>query len=241
MRARPVALFIALALLAGGCGGGDDGLRTEDNALETPAQASPATEAPPLAEPGLLTPKKRVKEKLKREKRKKRAREAKQAKQEVAGESREHEAGSGQAVEQQTTSEGSLGVPEADPVEADGEGTSLTDEQRDELAAVRATLRTFFTRLNARDSAICTELLTQRHVEEATGLSGQAAVARCRDDVAGSTTTYSLNKISGVRVEGDFALIRFASSIGDYARWEIFRAQRTGDGWRFDGNGSADV
>ena len=106
---------------------------------------------------------------------------------------------------------------------------------------MRATLRELFARMSARDGSLCTDLLTQRHVEEGTGLSGPEAVERCRSDVSSSTSRHSLNKISGVRIEGDLALIRFASSIGDYARWQVFRAVRSGSGWRFDGDGSADV
>lgn len=242
MRIPVIALaFVTAAVALTGCGGGDDGLRDGAGAFETPAQvAPPAHDVAPPPDGGLLDPRpkpKRAKRERKEARGERRERGRDKPRQHVAGTQRESaSADSGSPL-------GSVGRPEADArtPSAPEPLPSLSAQQRAELESVRATLRELFVRLNARDASLCTELFTQRHVEEATGLTGDAAIARCREDVVASQASYALNKISGVRIEADTALIRFASSVGNYARWEIFRAQRHGSGWRFDGDGSADV
>lgn len=117
----------------------------------------------------------------------------------------------------------------------------LGPEAKADIAAVKAALEELVARTNARDPGVCTELMTQRHVEEATGLSGSAAVARCRRDVKRSTATVRLNRIYGVRIEGDSGLIQFASSVGELAKHQVLRVARAGGRWKFDGDGTDEV
>lgn len=238
MRVRLVAAVIACSIVAAGCGG-DDGIYTPGADVNVPAQEAPPASgtAEELGGSGLLHPRKKprpekAKARHQREKQQQKSK-PKAARQDVAGAQREN------TTETVSAPIGSIGEPEADAPRA--KRPPLTADQSAALESVRATLRALFSRMNARDGSLCTELLTQRHVEEATGVSGPEAVARCREDVTGSDAVHSLNKISGVRIQGDVALIRFASSIGDYARWQVLRVQRSGAGWLFDGDGSADL
>jgi hypothetical protein len=137
---------------------------------------------------------------------------------------------------------GSVGKPidngsDGEKYEGPPSARPLNDGEKLEVAAVQDTLHDLFRRMNARDASLCTDLFTERHLRESTGTSGQAAVERCQNDVSSSRTEYGVNRVDGVRIEGDEALIQFASSAGPYAKTQILRLLKT-DHWRFDGDGS---
>lgn len=240
--AIPALATLAMGIALTGCGG-DDGLAgSEAPELNTPAEGRGGESLPSVDGDGLLYPdgkkpvKKRASKKhgTKQDGKKHKKRGRKHEKQQVAG-----------VNESSDATRGSLTPNEDDDTTPQNEAAPttapLTKDQEADLNSVGESLAELFRRMNARDASVCTELMTQRHVEQATGKSGPAAVDQCRSDVATSKISYSLNKIAGTRIEGDLAWITFASSAGDYARWQTLRAVRSGIGWRFDGDGSADV
>ena len=243
-----VPTLLACAALAGavaGCGS-DDGIATRDapelNAPAAPADTRSGDGVPALEGDDLLYPRKTKQPRRKRARDRSRTTRRRENPRKARSKPRQQVAG---AVRSKSRRGGSLtgspGEPPRKGPEIPSRKPGLSEQQQADLAAVRTTLEELFHRMNARDASICTDLMTQRHVEQATGKSGAAAVEQCHSDVANSKLRYSLNKISGIRIVGDLGWIRFASSAGDYARWQVLRAVRSGDGWKFDGDGSEDV
>ena len=232
--ALPLLLAFASAFPIAGCGG-DDGLSRDEPGLDTPAAAAPDqlydAGTQPLRNPA---GKRKEKQGQRRDKRKKPREGA------VAGESETSNdakrVGRGIQVGDVDAPKRSGGSLEGDDPEVAPAGPlSRGDEAR--IAAVKNTLYELFNRLNARDASLCTDMFTERHLQESTGASGDAAVERCRDDVSNAKLKYRVNRIYGVRIVGDKALIQFSSSMGPYAKHQILRLLLT-DRWRFDGDGT---
>jgi len=142
--------------------------------------------------------------------------------------------GSGESTPERPGRSG--GAPAAPPT------TRLTPAERAQFDAIEARLGELIRRTNARDGGLCTELFTQRHVEEATGLKGGAAIQKCKVDIASTQGTLRLKTIHGGRLEADDrALIQFTAAIGGREQRQVLRVKKFDGRWFFDGDGSREL
>ena len=225
-RALLVGFVCTVTAFAGvGCGG-DDGLRTRAEAEPLPLAPLPELESDAddfaldgegLQErlPADRGKKKRRKQKAKRKERPERRRgrperdeDGKVARTEVLGETRDS-------------------VPEPPTIEP-------PVREANHEAEVRSTLAELERRVNARDTSLCAELFTQRHVESFTGTTGDAAQARCRWYVASSEVTYEIESIDRIAVTATEGVLTFTSSAGGKSATQTVRVVNA-DGWKFDG------
>jgi hypothetical protein len=125
-------------------------------------------------------------------------------------------------------------------VRSEAEGTLTAAEERD-VETIKERLHELIRRSNARDPDLCTDLFTQRHVEEVTGLRGAAAVQKCRVDISTSKATLRLDEIHGGKLLGDRGLIQFTASVGSRTQRQTLRVRKDAGIWRFDGDGSKDL
>lgn len=136
---------------------------------------------------------------------------------------------------------GSAAASEPNPPQQASAGSQAPPSGKAAIKAAKAALRELISRTNAHDPGVCTSLMTRRHIEEVTGKRGPQGLAKCRHDIASSTTTVTLYKIEGVRVEGASGLIQFTSGAEGYAKRQILRLAWRDNGWRFDGNGAGEA
>lgn len=76
-----------------------------------------------------------------------------------------------------------------------GSGPASPSRERE----LRAFIEDYVARYSRGDASICTEVFTQRHVEQLTKHRGDAAIAKCRTDVSRNKTTFRLVKLESVR------------------------------------------
>lgn len=107
-----------------------------------------------------------------------------------------------------------------------------------EVHAASNTMRDYFKRLNAHDGSLCAELLTQSFVEQMTGRRGDAAVARCREQISGSKLPARLRSLDAGRVRDREALIQYTATVGAMTRSAVAHLVEQDGRYRLNGDGS---
>jgi hypothetical protein len=131
---------------------------------------------------------------------------------------------------------------EDDGAAEDGRGRARTPRQRPaspdaarEIRRAQDAVRRLIDGIARRDASVCTELMTRRYVEQVTGLRGDAAIERCRHDVAEDGVDSELEVFGPAEIKDDRAIVRARVRIGDKRYPRVYDMRRDARGaWRVD-------
>jgi hypothetical protein len=216
---------VAGVLLLAGCGGGGAVSPVAEQPRTTPTTTAPA----PAAKPdGGTHPETSAEGAGNAGKGTARGGDKAQAKERTDGADRS----SSGAKQGSKTGGGSAGTPNSggDPAQktpAGGDG--------EKVRAAQATIVRYVSAFNAHDPALCTDIFTQRQVEHATGRSGQAAVDKCKRDIAGQKARIAIDRFERADVQADGSVaISVIFNIANRGRRGTFSVIRDGDRWKID-------
>jgi hypothetical protein len=128
-------------------------------------------------------------------------------------------------------------APPAPPRPATLEGEAAARE----LHLAGDAVRRYVSLLDAHDPAVCTELMTLGLVETITHRQGDAAIAKCRQDIGSSVSRVSLVGFGAGRAMPDRAYVEYTTQVNFVRHTSVARLLKVGAGYVLDGDGSRDV